>query len=160
MQESFLSVCRSNPDAPWDALALLDQYKRRGRIEAELAQSLKADIEKLVFGVASPETRRESAPPNALSATLPKARRLRTTLRRFRRTRLRTSRPDRRNARIATRSHGTGGEGISAAGASCLRRATRTRSRPRNHGVADRTALRRDAALGAATEPRLRTHRA
>lgn len=53
MQESFLSVCRSNPDAPWDALALLDQYQRRGRIDAELARSLKTDIAQLVFGVAS-----------------------------------------------------------------------------------------------------------
>jgi serine/threonine protein kinase len=53
MQESFLSVCRSNPDAPWDALALLDQYQRRGKIDAELARSLKTDIAQLVFGVAS-----------------------------------------------------------------------------------------------------------
>jgi serine/threonine protein kinase len=50
MQASFLSVCRSNPDAPWDALALLDQYQRRGKIDAELARSLKTDIAQLVFG--------------------------------------------------------------------------------------------------------------
>src|SRR5262245_59180020 len=53
MQESFLSVCRNNSDAPWDALALLDQYQRRGRIDAALARTLKADIAQLVFGVAS-----------------------------------------------------------------------------------------------------------
>ncbi len=53
MQESFLSVCRSNPEAPWDALALLDQYQRRGRIDMDLARSLKTDIAQLVFGVAS-----------------------------------------------------------------------------------------------------------
>jgi len=53
MQESFLSVCRSNPDAPWDALALLDQYQRRGKIDAELARTLKADIAHLVFGNAN-----------------------------------------------------------------------------------------------------------
>jgi hypothetical protein len=53
MQESFLSVCRSNSDAPWDALALLDQYQRRGRIDAELARTLKADIAHLVFGNAN-----------------------------------------------------------------------------------------------------------
>ena len=53
MQESFLSVCRSNPDAPWDALALLDQYQRRGRIDAALARTLKADIAQLVFGNAN-----------------------------------------------------------------------------------------------------------
>jgi serine/threonine protein kinase len=50
MQASFLSVCRSNSDAPWDALALLDQYQRRGKIDAELARSLKTDIAQLVFG--------------------------------------------------------------------------------------------------------------
>lgn len=53
MQASFLSVCRSNPDAPWDALALLDQYQRRGRIDVALARSLKTDIAQLVFGVAN-----------------------------------------------------------------------------------------------------------
>ena len=59
MQASFLSVCRSNPDAPWDALALLDQYQRRGRIDVALARSLKADIAQLVFGVAN----QTGAPP-------------------------------------------------------------------------------------------------
>jgi serine/threonine protein kinase len=59
MQESFLSVCRSNSDAPWDALALLDQYQRRGKIESELARTLKADIAHLVFGNAN----QTGAPP-------------------------------------------------------------------------------------------------
>lgn len=53
MQESFLSVCRSNPDAPWDALALLDQYQRRGRIDGTLARTLKSHIAQLVFGNAN-----------------------------------------------------------------------------------------------------------
>ena len=53
MQAQFLSVCRSNPDAPWDALALLDQYQRRGRIDVALARTLKTDIAQLVFGVAN-----------------------------------------------------------------------------------------------------------
>lgn len=52
MQASFMSVCRSNPDAPWDALALLDQYQRRGRLDTALVRGLKADIAQLVFGVA------------------------------------------------------------------------------------------------------------
>jgi serine/threonine protein kinase len=59
MQESFLSVCRSNSDAPWDALALLDQYQRRGRIDAALARTLKTDIAQLVFGNAN----QTGAPP-------------------------------------------------------------------------------------------------
>jgi serine/threonine protein kinase len=53
MHESFLDVCRSNPEAPWDALALLDQYQRRGRVDVALARSLKAEIAQLVFGVAT-----------------------------------------------------------------------------------------------------------
>jgi serine/threonine protein kinase len=59
MQESFLSVCRRNPDAPWDALALLDQYQRRGKIDSALARTLKADIAQLVFGNAN----QTGAPP-------------------------------------------------------------------------------------------------
>ena len=51
MHESFLEVCRSHPEAPWDALALLDQYQRRGRVDIGLARSLKAEIAQLVFGV-------------------------------------------------------------------------------------------------------------
>lgn len=53
MQASFLQICRDNPEAPWDALALLDQYQRRGRVDAALARSLKSDIAQLVFGAAS-----------------------------------------------------------------------------------------------------------
>jgi serine/threonine protein kinase len=63
MHESFLEVCRSNPEAPWDALALLDQYQRRGRVDVALARSLKAEIAQLVFGVANQteETRESDA---------------------------------------------------------------------------------------------------
>jgi serine/threonine protein kinase len=65
MQAQFLSVCRSNPDAPWDALALLDQYQRRGRIDVALARSLKTDIAQLVFGVANQtETKSDAARDN------------------------------------------------------------------------------------------------
>ncbi|WP_129640907.1 protein kinase domain-containing protein [Peristeroidobacter agariperforans] len=63
MQAQFLSVCRSNPDAPWDALALLDQYQRRGRIDVALARTLKTDIAQLVFGVANQtESKADGAP--------------------------------------------------------------------------------------------------
>ncbi|WP_129781517.1 protein kinase domain-containing protein [Peristeroidobacter soli] len=61
MQAQFLSVCRSNPDAPWDALALLDQYQRRGRIDVALARSLKTDIAQLVFGVANQTETKDDA---------------------------------------------------------------------------------------------------
>jgi serine/threonine protein kinase len=64
MQAQFLSVCRSNPDAPWDALALLDQYQRRGRIDMALARSLKTDIAQLVFGVANQTETKSDGGPN------------------------------------------------------------------------------------------------
>ncbi|HEX7115614.1 MAG TPA: protein kinase [Steroidobacter sp.] len=69
MVESFLSVCRSNPDAPWDALALLDQYQRRRKIDMELMRSLKAEIAQLVFGVPNQtDTVRESPQSEADTA--------------------------------------------------------------------------------------------
>src|ERR1043165_3475220 len=52
MHSSFLDVCRTNPEAQWDALALLDQYQRRGRVDVALARFRKADIAQL--GSASP----------------------------------------------------------------------------------------------------------
>lgn len=66
MQTSFLEICRRNPEAPWDALALLDQYQRRGRVDVALARSLKADIAQLVFGVANQtEASHEANPQDA-----------------------------------------------------------------------------------------------
>src|SRR5690606_9254824 len=48
-----------------DALALLDQYQRRGRIDVALARSLKTDIAQLVFGVANQtETKADDAADN------------------------------------------------------------------------------------------------
>jgi serine/threonine protein kinase len=63
MHSSFLEVCRANPEAQWDALALLDQYQRRGRVDIALARSLKADIAQLVFGVANQASAAAPRPP-------------------------------------------------------------------------------------------------
>jgi serine/threonine protein kinase len=63
MQASFLEICRGNPEAPWDALALLDQYQRRGRVDVALARSLKSDIAQLVFGVANQTDNEEAGEP-------------------------------------------------------------------------------------------------
>lgn len=69
MQASFLDICKSNPEAPWEALALLDQYQRRGRIDAALARSLKSDIAQLVFGASNQtEGPRDSALKSASTA--------------------------------------------------------------------------------------------
>jgi serine/threonine protein kinase len=50
MHRNFLEVCRRNHEAPWDALALLDQYQRRGKLQPEVARVLKSDIAQMVFG--------------------------------------------------------------------------------------------------------------
>ena len=62
MQASFLEICRSNPEAPWDALALLDQYQRRGRVDPTLARTLKSDIAQLVFGVVNQSEEEDDEP--------------------------------------------------------------------------------------------------
>lgn len=61
MQASFLDICRRNPEAPWDALALLDQYQRRGHVDPSVARVLKSDIAQLVFGVVNQTEDDESA---------------------------------------------------------------------------------------------------
>lgn len=50
LEEAFLSVCGADPEASWEALALLDQYQRLGRIDADLARALKAKIAQLAIG--------------------------------------------------------------------------------------------------------------
>lgn len=70
MQASFLQICRGNPEAPWDALALLDQYQRRGRVDALLARSLKSDIAQLVFGVANQAEDQQEQAATSDDATL------------------------------------------------------------------------------------------
>ena len=69
MQTSFLDICKSNPEAPWDALALLDQYQRRGRIDAALARSLKSDIAQLVFGASNQTEGPREPPPKSENAS-------------------------------------------------------------------------------------------
>ena len=79
VQDSFLSVCRSDPDAPWDALALLDQYTRRGRIEARSCAVAEGGYREA--GVRRCVPRRTSARnrPPSRSRDASNARRLRTT---------------------------------------------------------------------------------
>lgn len=54
LEEAFLSVCGADPEAPWDALALLDQYQRLGRIDAAVARQLKAKIAQSAIGSPKP----------------------------------------------------------------------------------------------------------
>jgi serine/threonine protein kinase len=50
LEEAFMSVCGADSEASWDALALLDQYQRLGRVDVDLARGLKAKISQLAIG--------------------------------------------------------------------------------------------------------------
>jgi hypothetical protein len=73
------ALCDAAPDAAWDALSLIDQYHRRGKLSAELFQTLRQRIERHALGVpdlalvAETITRRsnaalQGAPPRTVTA--------------------------------------------------------------------------------------------
>jgi hypothetical protein len=73
------ALCDAAPDAAWDALSLIDQYHRRGKLSAELFQTLRQRIERHALGVpdlglvAESITRRsnaalQGAPPRTVTA--------------------------------------------------------------------------------------------
>ncbi|HTU59414.1 MAG TPA: hypothetical protein VMF89_13285, partial [Polyangiales bacterium] len=45
------ALCDAAPDAAWDALSLIDQYHRRGKLSAELFETLRQRIERHALGV-------------------------------------------------------------------------------------------------------------
>ena len=63
-------LLRRSPDSGWDLLALLDQYYRRGKVDADTFTSLKAHLQNLLLGKAGGEGNR---PPPTLRNALPKA---------------------------------------------------------------------------------------
>jgi hypothetical protein len=60
-------LCDATPDSAWDALSLIDQYYRRGKLSADLFQTLKCRIERRVLGVRDSDITREL--PRARAAT-------------------------------------------------------------------------------------------
>jgi hypothetical protein len=52
-------LCEAQPDSAWDALALIDQYYRRGKLSAELFRTVRHRIERRVFDVPDSDTARE-----------------------------------------------------------------------------------------------------
>jgi hypothetical protein len=57
--EELFVLCDTTPDSAWDALALIDQYYRRGNLSADLFRTLKYKIERHVLGVPELSTFRE-----------------------------------------------------------------------------------------------------
>jgi hypothetical protein len=50
-EHELLSLCKATPDRAWEALALLDQHFRRGKIAPELQHSLRHRIERQALGI-------------------------------------------------------------------------------------------------------------
>jgi hypothetical protein len=52
-------LCDATPDSAWDALSLIDQYYRRGKLSADLFRTVRYRIERHVLGVRDSDTIRE-----------------------------------------------------------------------------------------------------
>ncbi len=66
LEEAFISVCSNDPEAPWDALSLLDRYQRLGRVDADLARELKSRISQIAVG--APAAADAHAPPKGVTS--------------------------------------------------------------------------------------------
>jgi hypothetical protein len=66
-EHALLTLCRQTPDRAWEALALLDQHYRRGRVAAELQYSLRHRIERQALGIESYQP--EPAPVAQIAVT-------------------------------------------------------------------------------------------
>lgn len=64
-QHELLALCHAAPDRAWEALALLDQHFRRGKIARELQHTLRHRIERQALGIEN--YRPEPAPAPAVS---------------------------------------------------------------------------------------------
>lgn len=65
LQELFV-LCDTKPDAAWEALALIDQYYRRGRLSADVFGMVRQRIERRVLDVPDSDATRD--PPDAQAA--------------------------------------------------------------------------------------------
>ena len=50
-QHELLTLCKTTPDRAWEALALLDQHFRRGKIAPEMQHSLRHRLERQALGI-------------------------------------------------------------------------------------------------------------
>ena len=69
----LLMLCKTKPDRAWEALAMLDQHFRRGKIPRELQHSLRQRIERQALGIESYEPQRTSLPEIAIARVIPVA---------------------------------------------------------------------------------------
>jgi len=57
--QELSALCDAAPDTAWEVLSLVDQYYRRGKLSAELFQTVRYRIERHVLGVRDSDTVRE-----------------------------------------------------------------------------------------------------
>ncbi len=72
-EHELLSLCKRTPDRAWEALALLDQHYRRGRVAAELQHSLRQRIERQALGIESYQPERAPLAQIAVARAIPVA---------------------------------------------------------------------------------------
>src|ERR1700728_3135293 len=65
----LLTLCKTQPERAWEALALLDQYFRRGKISADTVQSLRHRIGRQALGIEPYRPAKAPAPPPAAALT-------------------------------------------------------------------------------------------
>lgn len=73
-QTRLLTLCGTTPGRVWEALAMLDQHFRRGRIALELQQALRHRIERQALGIESYQPRPTAAPATATAPAIAAAR--------------------------------------------------------------------------------------
>jgi Calx-beta domain len=69
------ALCDAAPDAAWDALSVIDQYHRRGKLSAELFETLRQRIERHALGVPDAALMTETATKRASAWPRPAGRR-------------------------------------------------------------------------------------
>jgi serine/threonine protein kinase len=58
-RDALVAICEANKETSWDVLALLDQYQRRGVLDAQTAKNMKTRISHIVFGMPMLRARHE-----------------------------------------------------------------------------------------------------
>ena len=69
-EHQLLTLCKTTPDRAWEALALLDQHFRRGKIAAEMQHSLRHRLERQALGIETYQPQRATLPRLAVARTI------------------------------------------------------------------------------------------
>jgi hypothetical protein len=78
--QELSAVCDATPDSAWEALSLIDQYYRRGKLSADVFRTVTYGIERHVLGVRDSDARKPATAPVAAGAGGSAARSLATSV--------------------------------------------------------------------------------